>query len=243
VNRALVLLSKRLARVSLVSPERDLIERLDRLEVANGTLEFAATSAPDIESTEELVRALREAAPELDHGLRVVADDRPELLGAGLVARALRQVPAPLPLAFTWRKGDRAPPDTIPRLSIGPLLGYPKCCVKFEEARRKAIVVAEARGMTETWHPRRVEDVVLAITERRPFLAEDVGDEEGREERLRSFPFVSYVPCPSCCKKGQKSPAGRDDARRRKLAESISSALAKKIERVRGSPRINGRRR
>jgi hypothetical protein len=230
-------LAKRLSRIRLVSPERDLVELLDRIEVADGTLRFAATSAPDAEAASRLVLLLRRAAPGLEHGLRVVADDRPRLLGGSLVARALELVPAPLPLAFTWRKGERAPPRAIPRLRIGPLLGYPRCCVRFEEARRAAIVRAEARGMLETWRPRAEEEIVLAVVGRRPYLAEEVGDEEGREERLRRFPFVSYVPCPRCCDRGEESAAGRDDARRRALARGISPDLARRIERVRGAQR------
>ena len=37
---------RRLARVRFVDEERDLIERLDRIDVALGGLRYAATSAP-----------------------------------------------------------------------------------------------------------------------------------------------------------------------------------------------------
>lgn len=220
-----------------MSPERDLIERLDRVEVAEGSLRLAATSAPDPESALRLVARLRRAVPSMRHELRLVADDRPELLARRhrLVARALSQRLVPLPLAFTWREGERGPPRAIPRLRIGPLLGYPPCCVEFEEARRVAIVRAEADGMLETWRPRSVDELLVAIDERWPYLAEDAGDEAGREARLRAFPFVSYVPCPRCVERCEKSPAGRDDERRRALARAISMQLARKIERVRGS--------
>ncbi|MEZ0228239.1 MAG: hypothetical protein ACAI25_06415 [Planctomycetota bacterium] len=238
-------LPRRLARIRLVSPERDLIERLDRVEVARGTLRYAATSAPDEEGARRLVARLRRAAPELEHDLRLVEDDRPELIaprlaalargrGVSLVARALAERRVALPLAFTWRKEERPPPRRIPRLRIGPILGYPRCCVRFEEARRAAIVRAEAEGMLETWRPRSVADVLRAIDERRPFLCDEVGDEAGRIERLRRFPFVSYVPCPRCCERGAAGAAGRDDERRRKLARGISAALEKKIESLRG---------
>ncbi len=227
-------LPRRLARIRLVSPERDLIERLDRVEVAAGTLRYAATSAPDPEGALRLVASLRRAAPELEHDLRLVEDDRPERVGRGLIARALKERRVALPLAFTWRKGERAPPRAIERMKIGPLLGYPRCCVRFEEGRRAAIVRAEAEGMLETWRPRSVADVLRAIDERRPYLCADVGDEAGRIERLRRFPFVSYVPCPRCCERGARSAAGRDDERRRRLARSISASLARRIESLRG---------
>ncbi len=168
-------------------------------------------------------------------GLRVIADDRPRILGSrSLVGRALARFPSPLPLAFSWRRGERAPPRRIERVKIGPLLGYPRCCVRHEEARRAAIVRAEAEGMLETWRPRSVAEVIAAIAARRPYLAEDVGDDEARIERLRRFPFVSFVPCPRCCERAQDSPAARDDARRRELSRSISPRLEREIERVRG---------
>src|SRR5581483_289305 len=112
--------------------------------------------------------------------------------------------------------------------------GYPRCCVRFEEARRARIVRAEAQGMLDTWQPGSALDVVVAIEAREPFLADDAGDEEARLARLRRFPFVSFVPCPRCCERGARSPAGRDDARRRALARELSPALEHRIERVRG---------
>ncbi|HZU98750.1 MAG TPA: hypothetical protein VFF73_18740, partial [Planctomycetota bacterium] len=123
-------LAKRLARLRLVDPERDLIERLDRLDVAGGGLRYAATSAPTPRAAQGLVAKLERALPELAHGLRVIADDRPKLVGRNVIGRALARVPAPLPLAFSWRRGDRAPPRAIPRVRVGPLLGYPPCCVR-----------------------------------------------------------------------------------------------------------------
>jgi len=232
-------LARRLSRVRLVSAERDLIERLDRLSVASGELRYSATSAPDVPAAETLVERLAKAAPELEHGLRLVDDDRPSLLrrGCGLVARALELLPEPLPLAFSWRRGERAPPRRIERVKLGPILGYPACCVRFEEARRARVVRAEARGMLETWHPASVSDVVAFIVEQRPYLAEDVGDDMGRVARLRRFPFVSYVPCPRCCQRGATGAAGRDDARRRELARRVSPRLEVEIERLRGGSR------
>src|SRR5579864_9486096 len=93
----------RLARVRLVDRERDLIERLDRISVLEGGLRYAATSAPTMEQAAKLVARLERALPELAHGLRVIADDRPKILGRNLIGRALERVPAPLPLAFSWR--------------------------------------------------------------------------------------------------------------------------------------------
>jgi hypothetical protein len=231
-------LARRLARVHLVDRERDLIERLDRLDVATGNLRFAATSG----SSEEVVAALvarleRASGGLLANDVRLVADDRPERLedeGAPrFLVRAIAQRPAPLPLAFTWRAGEKPPPQRIARLLIGPLLGYPRCCVAFEEARRAAMIAAEGRGMVESWGARRTDELLLGIDERRPYLADEI-DEEGRVARLRRFPFVSFVPCVRCCARGAKSPAGRENARREALAREVAPALAREIERVRG---------
>src|SRR4051812_10306276 len=73
-------LAVRLARVRLVSPERDLIERLDRLEVAAGTLPLAGTSAPDEARALALVARLERATDVFKNELRLVADDRASIL-------------------------------------------------------------------------------------------------------------------------------------------------------------------
>jgi hypothetical protein len=225
-------LARGLGRIRLVDAERDLIERLDRIDVAAGSLRFAATSAKDVAAARRLVASLGRAAPGLEHGLRVIEDDRPALLARSqpLVARALAERPAPLALAFTWRRGERPPPRRIARKRIGPLLGYPPCCVRFEEARRAKIVRAEARGMIETWGATSVAEVLRAIDARVPYLCEDVGDDEARFLRLSVFPFVSYVPCPRCARNGPRCPSRRQDERRRELARSISPRYARAIE-------------
>jgi hypothetical protein len=90
--------------------------------------------------------------------------------------------------------------------------------------------------MAETWGARTEAAVVRGIDERRPFLLDDsAADDEGRIARLRRFPFVSFVPCAACCARGEVSPAGREDARRRELARSLDAALVRTIERVRGA--------
>jgi hypothetical protein len=242
-STALRELAARLARVRLVSPERDLIERLDRIDVAAGNLRVAGTSAPDEAGACELVRRLDRAAGDVfANELRLVADDRAAILASAgapaFVVEALAARPAPLAMAFSWRRGERGPPRAIARLRLGPLLGYPRCCVVFEESRRAALVVAEAEGMVETWGARAARDLVTAIDARRPFMVEEpAGEEAARLARLRRFPFVSFVPCPRCCERGAASPAGRDDARRSALALGVAPALARAIERVRGAQR------
>jgi hypothetical protein len=229
-----------LEALSLVDPERDRIEKLDLVDLLAGAVRYAATSAPDLERAREIGRALEErTAGRLRHGVRLAPDDRAqrlrELGAPSFVARAIARRPAPLPLAFSWRPRTRAPAARPARLSIGPLLGYPPCCVRFEEARRARIVLAEAQGMVETWGARTEGQLLRGIDERRPFLFDEAAaDEDGRVRRLRRFPFVSWVPCESCCA-DDKSPSGRADARRRELARSLDPGLVRAVERVRGA--------
>src|SRR5262249_8108731 len=153
-----------------VDPERDLIEKLDLVDLLAGKLRYAATSAPDEAAAAALVKALeRTTGGELKHGVRLSPDDRPARLrvqrAPAFVVKAIARRPAPLPLAFSWRGGERAPPANPPRLRIGPLLGYPACCVKLEEARRARLVLAEALGMAQTWGARTTAAVVRGIDE------------------------------------------------------------------------------
>jgi hypothetical protein len=234
-------LSGRLNDLRLVDAERDLIEKLDLVDLLGGGLRYAATSAPDEVSARGLVRALETRTEgALVHDVRRCPDDRPARLrerGApAFVARAIERRPAPLWLAFSWRPGDRPPPEDPPRLRIGRLLGYPSCCIRFEEARRAALVLAEARGMLETWGARTERELGRGIDTRRPFLLDDdVAGDAARIARLRRFPFVSFVPCPRCCERGAGSAAGRENARRRRLARAVDPGLARAIERVRGA--------
>lgn len=234
-------LHARLAPLPLVDPERDLIEKLDLVDLLAGGLRFAATSAPDEESARALALLLEDAtAGELRHGLRLVPDDRAaRLRDAGAPAflvRAIERRPAPLPLAFAWRPGERAPPPRPARLRVGPLLGYPRCCVRWEEARRARVVLAEAAGMKETWGARTTAAVLRGIDSRQPYMIDESDlDEEGRVARLRRFPFVSFVPCPACVEARSASPSGQENARRRELARRLDPALVRAIERVRGA--------
>jgi hypothetical protein len=217
-------LTRAIAGLPVPDRHRAALERLDLVDVATGGKRYACLFAYDDDVARAIARWLapRVRVAGLACAVRSLPDDRAALLGRrapAFVVAGFRAAARPLATVWTWRRADRPPPRVVRKRDLARLLGYPACCARADERARATLVIAEARGLVRATGARTAREVRDALLADVPYAFVEPALAASRPARARRFPHVTFVPCPRCARRGARSAAGREEARRRSLAE------------------------
>jgi hypothetical protein len=218
-------LARAIAGLPVPDRHRAALERLDIVDVATGGKRYACLFAYEAGDARAIARWLapRVRIAGLACATRSLPDDRAALLARrapAFVVAGFRAAARPLATVWTWRRADRPPPRVVRKRDLARLLGYPACCAHADDRARAALVIAEARGLVRSTGARTAREVREALLEETPYAFVEPALAASRPARARRFPHVTFMPCPTCARRGARSPAGREEARRTSLAKA-----------------------